>query len=555
MKSQVYQTYDAAIYVRLSKDDTNISQVSNKTESDSIANQKKFIIEFLSDKPDIHIVDTFTDDGYSGSDFNRPGFIQMFEQINKGKIKCVIVKDLSRLGRNYIETGRYVERIFPSLGVRFISINDHYDSINRNDLDSFIIPFHNLVNDAYLRDTSIKIRSHLDIKRKQGEYTGNFVTYGYRKKEENHNKIEIDECAAVVIKDIFDMKLRGMNQQKIADYLNNHGILSPMEYKVSKGIKINANFKLFSKAKWSPIAVSRILTNPIYIGVLEQGKTTTPNYKIKKRMQKSREEWICIDGNHPPIISKDIFETVARIMENDTRTPPYSKYLHTFSGMVKCGHCGENMIRKTTTAKGKEYAYYICAARKHDKKCGNTGISEKRLEKIVINALNKQISCFIDAEKLSYAIKNHDLRKACVEKHTVRMDELEKELEESRHIKSMLYKDFHDGIINQKEYGLLSVNYNTKIYEIQNAIGLHEEEISKIENNLDVSMQFFENLLINGSIKKLDRKTTILLIRKIIIYDKENIQIVFDFGDEILVVLENMLNHATKERCSLNGKM
>ncbi len=532
MKGEETQIYNAAIYVRVSKDDAGISKSFSKTESDSIANQKSLIIEFLKDKQDIRLVDIFVDDGYSGSDFNRPGFIDMLEKIYMGKINCVIVKDLSRLGRNYIETGRYVERVFPILGVRFLSVNDSYDSVNRTDNDYLMIPFHNLVNDSYLRDTSVKIRSHLEVKRKQGDYTGNFVSYGYKKRDDNHNKIEIDEYAAMIVKEIFDRKIQGMNQQKIADYLNDHGILSPMEYKMSKGIRINTNFKISSKAMWSPVAVSRILTNPIYIGILEQGKTTTPNYKIKKRRPKPKEEWICRKENHPPIISKDIFDAVARIMDNDTRTAPFSEYLHTFSGLVKCGQCEENMIRKITTANGRIYAYYICASRKYDKKCSNTGISEKKLLKIVINAINKQVRTIIDAERLC-TFKNKDMDKETATKLNKRIGELNNERIFIEHIKYMLYEDLHEDIINQEEYELLSDNYNRKIEQIRNTINLYEKEVYQIENGMDEKSKFINNFIKDGYIKKLERKTVVMLVKKIIVYDKETIEIVFHFADEI----------------------
>lgn len=536
MKEEATRIYDAAIYVRLSKDDTDIFQGSAKTESDSITNQKALIIEFLKDKPDIRIIDIFTDDGYSGSDFDRPGFLGMLEQIYMGKINCVIVKDLSRLGRNYIETGRYVERIFPALGVRFLSVNDSYDSVNRTDSDYLMIPFHNLVNDSYLRDTSMKIRSHLEVKRRQGDYTGNFVTYGYKKKEDDHNKIEIDEYAAMVVEDIFDMKIQGMNQQKIADYLNEHGILSPMEYKISKGIRINTNFKFFSTAKWSPTAVSRILTNPIYIGVLEQGKTTTPNYKVKKRIQKPKAEWACIKENHPPIISKDIFDAVAGIMEKDTRTAPSREAVHIFSGVVECGQCGANMIRKITNANGTLYAYYICTSGKCDRKthsCNNTGISEKKLEKIVINAINKQLKTIIGTHRFAEYLTEKDLFKTAVEKLNTRINELKKERTKIQDIKYVLREDLHGGIINQEEYELLLDHYNSKTEEIRNAIALQEKEVQQIKNGVSEKSEFVKDFVRNGYIKKIERKTVVLLIKKIIVYDKKTVEIMFHFADEI----------------------
>ncbi len=540
MEQESPPIYDAAIYVRLSKDDADLSHNVSKNVSDSITNQKAFIMEFLKDKPDIRISAVFVDDGYSGSDFNRPGFMNMLEQIYAGRINCVIVKDLSRLGRNYIETGRYVERVFPAFGVRFLSVNDSFDSIKRTNADYLLIPFHNLVNDSYLRDTSLKIRSHLEVKRKQGDFTGNFVSYGYKKREDNHNKIEIDTIAASVVKEIFNRKIMGMSQQKIADYLNDHGILSPMEYKRSNGIKINTNFKIYSKAKWSPVAVGRVLTNPIYIGVLEQGKTTTQTYKIKKRIARSKEEWICINGNHPPIISEDIFYAVARIMENDTRTAPRREYLHTFSGLVKCGLCDENMIRKITNAKGKQYAYYICASGKHDKICSNTGISEKKLEKVVRNAINKLLRTVIGTESIDDLLQL-EAAEGRMDSIRERIQEADDERNRMQYMANRLKESYQKGMIDQEEYKLLLDNYNNKIEKIKSATNQQEKLLNQIKSGTDNRSEFVKNFVTTGTIGELKRFIVVLLINKIIIYDKETVEICFNVKDEM-------------RRCVLNGK-
>lgn len=266
--------YKAAIYVRLSKEDGDVSDVS-KAESNSISNQKELIKEFLKNKQDITVVSERVDDGYSGVSFERPAFQLMLEDIKQGKVDCVVVKDLSRFGRNYIESGRYIEKIFPMLGVRFIAINDNYDSLTgKSQTDEIVIPFKNLINDAYCRDISIKIRSHLDIKRRKGEFIGSFTVYGYRKDGENHNRIAVDEYAAGVVRNIFSWKIAGMSQQGIADRLNDMGVLSPAEYKKSCGSNYRAKFQTKSKATWSAVAVTRILTNENYTGTLIQGKYT-----------------------------------------------------------------------------------------------------------------------------------------------------------------------------------------------------------------------------------------------------------------------------------------
>ena len=237
MGKTVDRIYHAAIYVRLSKEDGDVAGTA-KAESNSISNQKNLIKDFLKDKDDIIVVSERVDDGYSGSNFERPGFQMMMEDIRRGAVDCVVVKDLSRFGREYIDSGKYIERLFPALGVRFIAVNDHIDSKEESGRDDIVVPFKNLMNDAYCRDISIKIRSHLEVKRKNGEYIGAFTPYGYKKDENDRNRLVPDLYAAGVVKDIFRMKMNGMSQAAIAERLNGKGILSPMEYKHSLGIRI-----------------------------------------------------------------------------------------------------------------------------------------------------------------------------------------------------------------------------------------------------------------------------------------------------------------------------
>lgn len=215
MEAKKQAKYDADLYLRLSHED------GDKAESDSIANQRELLMDYLSSHPEIRLHEVRTDDGYSGVNYDRPGFIQMMEAVKAGEINCIIVKDFSRLGRNFIETGKYIEKIFPFMGVRFISVNDDYDSARpRTSSDNLIVPVKNLMNDAYCRDISIKIRSHLDIKRRKGQCIAPFAVYGYQKDEENKNHLVIDEEPAAVVREIFKKKLEGYSAQAIADWLN-----------------------------------------------------------------------------------------------------------------------------------------------------------------------------------------------------------------------------------------------------------------------------------------------------------------------------------------------
>ena len=334
MYQNINKIYHAAIYVRLSKEDGDISS-SVKLESNSISNQKALILDFLKDKKDIEVVSVRVDDGYSGSNFERPAFQAMLEDIRRGIVDCVVVKDLSRFGREYIDSGKYIERLFPALGVRFIAINDNYDSLKgKNQADEIIIPFKNLINDAYCRDISIKIRSNLEIKRKKGECVTPFVAFGYRKTKTDKHKLEIDPSAGSVVQDIFKMKLRGMSQDAIANRLNELGILSPFEYKISSGSRYETGFRQKEQALWSSVTVRRILENEVYIGNLVQGKRTTPNHKVKQTYVKPEDDWIRIEKNHEPLVSDRDFEIVQRLLGMDTRTSPDQKQVYLLSGIA-----------------------------------------------------------------------------------------------------------------------------------------------------------------------------------------------------------------------------
>ncbi len=250
------KTWNTCGYVRLSCED------GDRLESNSVTGQKNLIRDYLSRHPHLIERGMKVDDGFSGSDFERPAFREMLEEVRAGRIDCIVVKDLSRFGRNYLEAGEYIERIFPFLGVRFIAINDNYDSEHKSgEMDCLLIPFKNLINEAYCRDISIKIRSQLAVKRKRGDFVGSFAVYGYRKDSENKNRLAVDAFAAEVVRDIFRQKLAGVSAGDIADGLNEEGVLPPMAYKKSQGLNYATPFRGGGSPSWNASAVLRILKN------------------------------------------------------------------------------------------------------------------------------------------------------------------------------------------------------------------------------------------------------------------------------------------------------
>lgn len=285
------KVYDAAVYLRLSKEDGDVSGKSRREESNSITNQKRLIHDFLKSREDIRIFKEYVDDGYSGSDFLRPSFQEMISDMEAGKINLIIVKDLSRFGREYIEAGRYLQKIFPAAGVRFIAVTDHYDSLTAGRTEkNIVVPVKNFVNDAYSADLSVKIKSHLESKRGNGEYTGAYVSYGFLKDGDNHNRIRIDPVAGENVKRIFWWKLEGMSNRRIAERLNALGVLAPADYKRSLGIHYKSGFQKNLTSGWSAAAVGRILSNPLCKGLVVQGKQGRINHKMKKMVAKPESE-------------------------------------------------------------------------------------------------------------------------------------------------------------------------------------------------------------------------------------------------------------------------
>lgn len=529
--------YSACIYARLSRDD------GDKLESDSITNQKALIRDFLSKHPEIHVISEKTDDGYSGVNFDRPAFQEMMDEIRSGKVNCVVVKDLSRFGRNYIEAGNYIERVFPFMGVRFIAINDSYDSLDKNQSDSLIIPFKNLINDAYCKDISVKIRSQLEIKRKKGQFIGAFAVYGYLKDEEDHNKLVVDTYASEVVRAIFKWKLEGMSQGRIADKLNMQGVLCPMEYKISLGMKVQTNFRVHKKAMWSPVSVTRILTNEIYTGVLVQGKSGTPNYKVKKVMPKDEEEWIRVEDSHPAIVTKRNFDTVQKIMQRDIRIAPAEETVYPFSGYLKCADCGQNMVRKHYTAGDKEYTYFICSTRKAKKGCSTHSIDEETLMDSVLNAIKSHIDMVLEAEQLLEMVESLPENQQNVFNYDAQIVKLKEEIERNKNFKLKLYENLQEGMIGQDEYFLFKKSYAMKIQEAEHAIAAIEAEREQMVNNNREQLSWTEVFKQYQNITKVTRNVVVDLIDHIEILEGKGIHVVFryhDNWDKLIAAISNI---------------
>ncbi|MFR5047348.1 MAG: recombinase family protein [Faecalispora sporosphaeroides] len=519
--------YHAAGYLRLSKED------GDKTESDSISNQRDLIANFVKSTPEIRLCSERIDDGFSGVDFHRPAFHLMMEDVKAGRINCIIVKDLSRFGRNYIEAGRYIERIFPFLGVRFIAINDGYDSAKeRTQSDEIIIPFKNLINDAYCRDISVKIRSQLDIKRKKGEFLGTFAVYGYLKSEEAKHQLVIDPYAAEIVRDIFAWKLEGLSQQGIADRLNDIGEPSPLEYKRFLGMNFATGFQVNPKAKWTAVAIGRILKNPVYAGHLVQGKESTPNYKIKQRVLKPENQWIRVENTHKPIIAQEVFDTVSRVLMQDTRIAPDEETVYPFSGLIFCADCRSGMVRKTVPAGGKRYAYYYCSKNKAGCGCTTHCISERILEKAVLKAVQNHIASILNVERILRTIDTLPMQREEIRKIDTQLLMKQEEIQKYKTLRASVYEDLKSGVLDAEEYREFMGIYGKKCEEAQQAAERLKQNKSTILAGKEANSIWVEAFKKNRNIAGLSRKLVVSLIEWIHVYPGSRVEIRFRYQSE-----------------------
>ncbi|MCD8013290.1 MAG: recombinase family protein [Lachnospiraceae bacterium] len=536
---------DAALYLRLSAED------GDKAESNSIGGQRALLTEFVAKTPGMEIAGEYVDDGYTGTNFDRPGFTRMMEDAKRGKISCILVKDLSRLGRNYIETGRYVDRIFPFMDIRFIAVNDNYDSADEEDTaDNVIVPFKNLINDAYCKDISQKVRSQLDVKRRTGQFIGSFAAFGYKKDEKDHNHLVVDEYAAEVIRDIYRCRMRGMSCQRIADKLNAEEIPSPFEYKRMQGLNFNSGYKSSGKAKWGAVQVKRILTNESYLGTMVQGKNRKINYKVKRSEAVDEEDWIRVEGTHDAIIDREVFDMVQVLLDMDTRCSPDSETVRPLAGLVVCGDCGENMVRRMTKKKNKTYYYLHCSTYITRRGCTSHLVNEEKLYTAVFEQLKRHVAAVIaldDMVKKLGRIPDRQYRARATDQQIAVLDA---EIDRYVKLRRQIYEDMAAGVVTPEDYEEFSKSFTEKAEAARRSKERLLERRAQIltEGRIawaDVFRRYRD-------MEELTRQAAVSLIDKVIVYSKDRIEVRFRFQEEMEETLQAVSGFAKEEaRCAM----
>ena len=536
---QKFRVWRIAIYIRLSKEDAR-----GFDESESVSNQRAIIEEHIAsfnDGDEYIIVDEYVDDGISGTtDDEREDFQRMLSDIKKGRINCVIVKDLARSFRNYSDQGYYLDDWFPRFNVRFISLfHQPLDSYKEpQNMRSIAVPIQGVLNENHCAETSDKVREVFDMKRRNGEHIGSFAAYGYIKDPNDKNALVIDEEAAEVVRDIFTKFLDGMSKNAIVHYLNEHGVLSPAAYKRERlGLKYqNPSIDPAKRPLWGAVTITSILKNRMYCGDMVQGRYRVKSYKIHVQEVVPEDEWYIVENTHEAIIDRDTFDKVQRLLLRDTRTAPQKKQIYLFSGFLRCADCGKAMTR----SKVGGTVYYYCRTYKNQSKsaCTKHTIKHNRLEVAVLYAIQQQVYLAVDYTKTIERINRAPLVKSQSKKLADAIEQKERELAKIARYKQAIYQDWKDGEITHSDYRHMKEDYEEQAEALNEVIEKLRAEQAELENGIDTENPFLKAFRQYGNIEKLTRDVLIELVDHIKVYEGGNISIVFRFADELRRIQE-----------------
>lgn len=524
MKKQIIEKiYRVVIYLRLSDDD------GDSRESDSISNQRLLAHRYLEGKPEFEIVKECVDDGFTGTNFNRPGFQEMMGLIENGEADCIVAKDLSRFGRDFSGVLQYVERVLPQMGARLILLNDQYDSNNLSQNNDYLtLRFKSLINDIYPADTSRSVRANLRAKMLDGQCVAPFAFYGYLKSPDDKHKLVVDSYAGSIVQEIFRQKLKGNSLSDIAGRLNVLGILPPLAYKTNiLKQKLKTGFKVTGKDRWEPTMVRRILMDERYSGVLIQGKTTTPNHKVKRLIHKEPEEWVRQEDAIPVLIDKHTAEVVRHLMGRDTRKGENGTAL--LAGLVECADCGQSMIMKSPN---RTNHYYVCSTSLYEKSCKPHNISVKKLEDIVRESIRYYVSVIVQLNAVVERVKHMDLPEQKLYEADKQLEVLQQECSRLLKIKKNLYESFCEGLLDENEFQNYKKKYDDSLQRLEISIQIQRDEIKDVKNNLEKQQEWMKHFLLYKDSQEVDRTMVAMLIKSIRIYEDKRVSIVFWYDDE-----------------------
>lgn len=536
--------YRTAVYARLSVED------SKNPDCDTIENQLSLVRNYVESKPYLRQTAEYIDNGVSGTRFDRPEFMRMVADMRAGEIDCIVVKDLSRLGRNYLEAGDYLEKIFPFFGVRFIAVTDGYDSINPNTADDgLIVPLKNLINEAYAKDMSKKISTAIDIKQRQGKFIGCRAAYGYMKSPEDKNLLIVDREVSDIVVRIFECKAEGMGNASIAKMLNDEGIVSPMRYKYEKGLTKN---KRYAESLWNDGTIAAMIVNPVYIGDMEQGIQKEAMYMGLRKYKPQKSERIYVEGTHEPVISRELYDKVQNLINDRKQKLIASREKYSniqrkeniFKHIVFCGDCGGrlNFHRKARNGSGGvkvNYDYYCPNSDSYGEKfCKKKSIKMQDLEDAVEAALRIHLKLFLDTKEVLQSLNRTAQAKQIKTDYRRQITDTKNRLERAQSMNSNLYNDYADGLLSERDYLFAKQKY---VKEAEN-LAQKLSELAAMQTTYEAGyaggQDFAKVMERYAGFEELTSDIIHALISRIVFFGEGRIEIEYAFADELNAFVE-----------------
>lgn len=531
-----------AIYARLSVENSGKSE-----EKDVIRNQIEICKTYVAENPEFDLVETYIENGKTGTTFDRPQFNKLMDDIKSGKIKCLVVRDLSRFGRDYIETGTYLERIFPNIGLRFISIKERYDSFTVDPTnEALMIPLQNMINALYSKDISRKVSSALNAQMNAGTFKTRNLPYGYMWGDDK--EVVVDEATAPFIKKMFQWKIEGVSTYQICKRLNDMKAPSAEYHKYETGVKSGDCQKA---VKWGKSTLYNILENPFYVGDTALKKTESALYKgVKNHRIRDKEKWLVYQNTHEAIISREDFGKVQAIMEFASAERQRkmaetdkirAKFVNLFEDKIFCADCGKKMyFRKhkldysgCNVVKDIWHATYNCSsnARRLADKCSPHNIQQKHLDEKVLSAIQTQVKVALDYEKLLNKLRDSEGEKSIRDKQNVLLSSLNLKLNGVQNKRTRLYEDFSEGILTEEEYTFAKASYDDDFarlnLELEDAITRRTEFNDAMSSN-NKWIQLMKSV---SKAKKLTQALVDESIEKVLIHEDGDIELVMKYAD------------------------
>ena len=529
----VDKVYRAGLYARISV------ETERKREADTIGNQLQLLKDYVSEHSDLAVFDIYSDDDISGTDFVRPEFSRMMNDLRDGKIDCIIVKDLSRLGRNYLESGEYIEMVFPFFRCRFISVTDRFDT--KYQQADISVQLKNMANEMYAKDISRKICSTMRTIQDQGKFAGSRAPYGYRLDPADKHHLIIDEETAPIVKQLFELLAEGNTVHFVATTMNANGIPSPGRLLYERGIASTDHFK---NSKWYMQTVRRILQDEIYLGWMVSGKFRSTYHSTGKKGSQPvpREEWIVTKGTHEPIVTEELFNKVqeyfVRMKEEHGQTAVYnskSKKASIFKGHLRCGECGQAMFLRNKHSHGKVTAWYYCALHENynSSYCVKKAVKRQDVEDIALKLIRMQIKLFTDAREMIIALNKKESSKT---KHRIYSDQIrnvKKQIEKYMSLKASLYEDFANGVLSQGDYISMGQEYAQKADELRIFLAELEKEAQKYSQTYAMNGSWAQIIEQYQNAETLTEEMIDAFIDEMILYNNGHVEVKFRFKDEL----------------------